>query len=64
MADGEAAILSSFSESDGDSILSGSVCYSADLTEDSEAISDASEEAGGEVLLYRFKPERRSVTYI
>ena len=28
------------------------VCYSTHLTEDSEVISDASEEAGGEVLLY------------
>ena len=41
MADGEAAIFSSFSESDGDLILSGSVCYSADLTEDGKVISDA-----------------------
>ena len=64
MADGKAVIFSSFSESDGDLILSGSVCYSVDLTEDSEVISDVSEEAGGEVLLYRFKPERCSVTYI
>jgi len=63
MADGEAtAIFSSFSESDGDSILSGSVCYSTDLTEDSKAISDVPE-AGGEVLLYRFEPERCSMTY-
>ena len=58
MAEGEAAIFSSFSKSDGHSILSGSVCYSADFTEDSKAISDASEEAGGEVLPYRFEPER------
>ena len=58
MADVEAAIFSSFSESDGDSVLSGSVCYSTDLTEDSEAILDASEETGGEVLLYRFEPKR------
>ena len=64
MADCEAAIFSSFSESDGNSILSGSVCYSADLTKHSEVISDASEEAGGEVLLYHFKPVRRSMTYI
>jgi len=64
MADCEAAIFSSFSESDGNSILSGSFCYSADLTEHGEVISDASEEAGDEVLLYRFKPERCSVTYI
>jgi len=42
MADGEAALFISSSESDGDSILSASVCYSADLTEDSEVISDAS----------------------
>jgi len=52
MADGEAVIFSCFSESDGDLILSGSVCYSADLTEDSEVISDASEEARGEVLYF------------
>ena len=62
MADGEPAIFSSFSESDGDSIPSGSVCYSTDLTEDSKAISDVPE-AGGEVLLYRFEPERCSMTY-
>jgi len=49
IVDGEAAIFSSFSESDGHSILSSSVCYSADLIEDSEPISDASEEAGGEL---------------
>jgi len=42
-SEGEATTSSSFSESDGDSLLSGSVCYSTDLTKDSEAISDASE---------------------
>jgi len=44
MAEGEATTSSSFSESDGDSLLSGSVRYLTDLSEDSEAISDASEE--------------------
>ena len=63
MAEDEATTFGSFSESDGDSILSGSVCYSTDLSEDSEAESDLSEEVGGEVLLYRFKPERHSRTY-
>jgi len=63
MADGEAAIFSSFSNSNSDSILSGSVCYSTDRTEDSKAKSDASEEAESEVLLYHFEPERHSVTY-
>ena len=48
MAEGEAAIFSSFSKPDGDLILSGSVCYLNDLTEDREAILDASEEAGGD----------------
>ena len=62
MVDSEAAIFSSFSESDGDLILSGSVCYSTDLTEESEAISDTLEEAGGEVLLYRW-PESPSLCY-
>jgi len=63
MADGKAAIFSS-SESDGDSILSGSVCYSTDLTEDSKAISDALEEAGGEVILYHLEPERLVLRYL
>ena len=63
MAESEATTFGSFSESDGDSILSGSVCYSTDLSEDSKAESDLSEEVGGEVLPYRFKPERRSGTY-
>ena len=63
MAESEATTFGSFSESDGDSILSGSVCYSTDLLEDSEAESDLSEEVGGEVLPYRFEPERRSGTY-
>ena len=63
MAEGEATTFRSFSESNGDSILSGSVCYSTDLSEDSEAESDLSEEVGGEVLPYRFEPERRSGTY-
>ena len=44
-------------------MLSGSVCYSTDLTEDSKVISDISEETGGEVLPHHFEPERRSVTY-
>ena len=34
---------SSLSESDGDSILSGSVHYSTDLSEDSKAISEPEE---------------------
>jgi len=70
MAEGEATTSSSFSESDGDSLLSGSVRYSTasstDLSEDGEAISDASEEVdrvAAEVLLYLFEPERRSGTY-
>jgi len=45
MAESEATTFGSFSESDGDSILSGSVCYSTDLSEDSEAESDLSEES-------------------
>jgi len=66
MAEGEATTSSSFSESDGNSLLSGSVHYSTDLSEDTEAISDASEEvdrvASG-VLPYLFEPERCSGTY-
>jgi len=52
MAESETTTFGSFSESDGNSILSGSVCYSTDLLEDSEAESDLSEEVGGEVLPY------------
>jgi len=64
MAEGEATTFDSFLESsDSDSILSGSVCYSTDLSEDSEAELDLSEEIGGEVLLYRFEPERHPGTY-
>jgi len=68
MAEGEAETIttSSFSESDGDSLLSGSVCYLTDLSEDNEAISDASVEVdrvAAEVLPYIFKPERCSGTY-
>jgi len=66
MAEGEATTSSSFSKSNGDSLLSGSVRYSTDLSEDSEAISDASEEVdrvAAEVLLYLFEPERRPGTY-
>jgi len=44
MAEGEATACSSFSESDGDSLLSDSVHYLTDLSEDSEAMSDTSEE--------------------
>ena len=40
---GEVLTSNSLSESDGDSILSGSVCYSTDLCEDSEAISEPEE---------------------
>jgi len=63
MAEGEATTFSSFSESDGDSLLSGYVHYLTDLGEDSEAISDASEEVdrvAAEVLPYLFEPERQS----
>jgi len=66
MAEGEATTSSSFSESNGDSLLSGSVGYSTDLSEDSEAISDTSEEVhqvAAKVLPYLFKPERHSGTY-
>ena len=62
MADGEATTFSSFSESDGNSLPSGSVHYSTDLSEDSEVISDTSEEVdqvAAEVLPYLFEPERR-----
>ena len=63
----EVATSSSFSKSDGDSLLSGSVHYLTDLTEDSKAISDASEpevdRVAAEVLPYSlFEPERRSGT--
>jgi len=48
-------------------LLSGSFRYSTDLSEDSEAISDTSEEVdrqvAAEVLPYLFEPERRSWTY-
>ena len=59
---GEALTSSSPSESDGDSILSGSVRYLTDL---SEAISEPEEvdEPHDEVLPYLFEPERRSGTY-
>jgi len=60
MAEGEATTFDDFSESDSDSILSGSVCYSTDLSEDSETESDLSEEVGGKVLPYCFKPKRYS----
>jgi len=66
MAEGEATTSISFSESDGNSLLSGSVRYLTDLCKDSEAISDASEEVDqvvAEVLPYFFKPERHSGTY-
>ena len=39
MAEGEATVSGYFSKSDGDSLLSGSVHYSTDLSEDSKAIS-------------------------
>ena len=64
MAEGEGTTFGSFSESAGGSTLSASVCYSTDLSEDSEAESDVSEEGGGEDLLpYRFEPERHSGIY-
>jgi len=44
IAEDGATISSSFSESNGNSLLSGSVRYLIDLSEDSEAMSDASEE--------------------
>jgi len=58
MAEGEATTSNSFSESDGDSLLSGFVRYSTDLSKDSEAISDALEEVDqvtAEVLPYLFR---------
>ena len=48
MEEGKATIFSSLSKPDGDLTLSGSDCYLNDLTEDSEVILDASEEAGGD----------------
>ena len=66
MAEGEAITSSSFSESDGDSVLSGSVRYSTDLNEDSKVMSDASEKVdrvAAEVLPYLFEPERHSGAY-
>ena len=59
---GEVLTSNSLSESDGDSILSGSVHYSTDLSGDSEAISEV-DEPRDEVLPYLFEPERRSGTY-
>ena len=53
MVEGETAIVSSLMA------IQYSVCYS---TECSEAISDTSVEGVGEVLPYRFKPERCSGT--
>ena len=53
-----ATTSSSFSKSDGNLLLSGSVHYLTDLSEDSEAISDASEDqVAAEVLPYLFEPE-------
>ena len=65
MAEGKVLSLSSLSESDGDSILSGSVHYSTDLSEDSKVISELEEvdEARDEVLPYLFESEERSGTY-
>ena len=60
MANDEALTSSSLSESDGNSILSGSVHYLMDLNEDSEAVSEEVDEARSrdEVLPYLFEPER------
>jgi len=66
VSDSETTTSSSFSKSNGDSLLLGSVRYSTDLSEDSEAISDASEvvdRVAAEILSYVFESERRSGTY-
>ena len=62
---GEVLTSSSLSKTDSDSILSESVRYSTDLSEDSEAISDPEEvdEPRDEVLPHLFEPERCSGTY-
>jgi len=64
MAEGDKSTL--FSETDNDSVLSGSVCYSTELSEDDDVLS----EAGSEVPLsvytedavhpYFFEPEQSS----
>ena len=64
MAEGDRSTL--FSETDNDSVLSGSVCYYTELSEDDEVLS----EAGSEVSLlfhtedvvhpYLFEPVRSS----
>jgi len=66
MADGEAKTFGSFFKSDSNSLPSGSVHYSTDLSEDREAISNALEEVdrvAAKVLQYLFEPERCSGTY-
>jgi len=52
----ESSDSSSCVESDGDSILSGSVNYSTEYSDD-DSISDLSISADTEVLPYRFEPE-------
>ena len=64
MAEGDRSTL--FSETDHDSVLSGSTCYSTELSEEGEVLS----EAGSEISLslhtedtihpYLFKPEQSS----
>jgi len=59
MAEGDS--LTSFSETDSNSILSGSVCYSTELSEDNEVLSEVSLMLDmEEVHPYLFEPERSS----
>ena len=59
MAEGDSP--TSFSETDSDSVLSGSVCYSTELSEDDEVLSEASSMLDDtEVHPYLFEPERSS----
>ena len=57
MAEGDSS--SSFSETDNNSVLSGSVCYSTEVSEDSNALSVASLSLPvEEIRLYLFEPEK------
>jgi len=59
MAEGDSP--NSFSETDSDSVLSGSVCYSTELSEDNEVLSEASLMLDTEeVHPYLFEPEQSS----
>ena len=61
MAEGDRSTL--FSKTDNDSVLSGSICYPTELSEDDEMLSEAASEASlllhmkGAVHPYLFKPE-------